>query len=101
MVFQRIFLREPSDILHKYWKGEKKFYDHMMYRLSADDGQTWTAQRPLRYEAGADLDPNNWANPAYLHSNELYGSYDVTLRRNGQIAYPASINVPHPDDEED
>ena len=55
MVFQRIFLGEPSDVLHSYWKGEKKFYDHMMYRLSADDGRTWTTQRPLRYEAGADL----------------------------------------------
>ena len=47
------------------------------------------------------FDTNNWANPAYLQANELYGSYDVTLLRNGQIAYPASITVPHPDDEED
>jgi hypothetical protein len=31
----------------------------------------------------------------------VYGSYDVTLLRNGQIAYPASIKVPHLDDEED
>jgi hypothetical protein len=101
MVFQRIFLGEPSDVLHSYWKGEKKFFDHMMYRLSADDGRTWTIPKPLLYEAGAGFDPNNWANPAYLHSNELYGGYDVTLLRNGQIAYPASIKVPHPDDEED
>jgi len=101
MVFQRVFLGEPSDILKKYWKGEKKFYDHMTYRLSADDGRTWTKQRPMVYESGAQFDPNNWANPAYLPSNEMYGSYDITVLRNGQIAYPASIRVAYQDDEED
>jgi hypothetical protein len=101
MVFQRIFLGEPSDVLHQYWKGEKKFNDHMMYRLSADDGRTWTTQRQLLFEAGAAFDPKNWANPNYLHSNEMYGSYDVTLLRDGRIAYPATIRVPHQDDEED
>jgi len=101
MVFQRIFLGDASEVLRQYWGGEKKFYDHMMYRTSEDDGRTWTQLRPLLYEAGADFDPKNWANPAYLHSNQMYGSYDVTLLRNGQIAYPASIAVPHEDDEED
>jgi hypothetical protein len=101
MVFQRIFLGEPSDILKKYWKGEKKFYDHMMYRLSANDGRTWTAQRQMVFESGTAFDPNNWANRAYLSSNEMYGSYDITLLRDGQIAYPASIRVSYQDDEED
>ena len=101
MIFQRIFLGEPNDILKQYWKGEKKFYDHMMYRLSRDDGRTWTTQRLLAYEAGAAFEPTNWVNPAFLHSNEMYGSYDITLLRNGQIAYPATIRVPHEDDEED
>jgi len=101
MVFQRVFLGEPSDILKRYWKGEKRFYDHMTYRLSPDDGRTWTSQRPMIYEAGAQFAPNDWANPAYLRSNEMYGSYDITLLRNGQVAYPASIRVPYQDDEED
>ncbi len=101
MVFQRVFLGEPSDILKQYWKGEKKFYDHMTYRLSADDGRTWTKQRPMVYETGSPFDPNNWANPAYLSWNEMYGSYDMTVLHNGQIAYPASIRVSYQDDEED
>ncbi|MDB6025416.1 MAG: hypothetical protein JWM68_1639 [Verrucomicrobiales bacterium] len=101
MVFQRVFLGDASDVLHQYWKGDKKFYDHMMYRLSSDDGRTWTTERQLTFEAGAVFNPTNWANPDYLHSNELYGGYDVTLLRNGQIAYPASIRVAHADDDED
>ncbi len=101
MVFQRVFLGEASDVLHQYWRGEKKFHDHMFYRLSTDDGRTWTTQRQLVCETGAAFDPKNWANPEYLHANEMYGSYEVTLLRNGQIAYPVSTAVPHEDDEED
>ncbi len=101
MVFQRVFLGEPSDVLKRYWKGEKRFYDHMIYRLSADDGRTWTTQRPMIYETGAPFDPSNWANAAYLSSNEMYGSYDITVLHNGQVAYPASIRVSYQDDEDD
>jgi len=101
MVFQRIFLGEPSAVLKKYWQGDKQFYDHMLYRLSADEGRTWTALRPLVYEGGATFEPADWAKPAYLQSNEMYGSYAVTILRNGQIAYPASLRVPYAEDEED
>jgi hypothetical protein len=101
MIFQRIFLGEPSEILKQYWKGEKKFYDHMFWRLSQDDGRTWTEPRQLVFEPGAAFDPNDWAKTAFLHSNEMYGSYDLTILRNSQIAYPAAVRVPYQDDEED
>src|SRR5207244_11834270 len=73
----------------------------MRYRLCQDDGRSWTDQRQLVYEPGAAFDPRDWANPAFLHSNEMYGSYEITLLRNGQLAYPATVRVAHPDDEED
>src|SRR3989440_3425379 len=60
-----------------------------------------TKPRQLVYEAGAAFDPNDWVKPSFLHSNEMYGSYDMTLLRNGQIAYPATVRVPYQDDEED
>ncbi len=101
MVFQRIFLGDAAAVLKQYWQGDKKFHDHMMCRVSSDNGQTWSEQRQLTYEPGAVFDPKNWANPAFLHSNEMYGSYDITLLRNGQIAYPVSLTVSHPDDAED
>jgi hypothetical protein len=100
MVFQRIFLGDAADALRGYWRGEKRFHDHIMYRLSSDAGRSWTKERQLVYEAGAAFDPQNWLNPAYLNSNQMYGSYDVTLLRNGQIAYPAVVRVAY-DDEED
>jgi hypothetical protein len=101
MVLRRIFLGEPGAALDKRWKGEKKFYDHMFYRMSVDDGRTWTPQQPIVFEAGAPFNPKDWANPAYLQSNNLYGSYDVTLLRDGRIAYPATVAVPYQDDAED
>jgi hypothetical protein len=100
MVFQRIFLGEPGAVLKQFGKGERKFYDHMFYRLSADDGRSWTKERQLVYEAGDAFDPRNWSNASFLHSNEMYGSYDVTLLRNGHIAYPAIVRVPYEDEED-
>ena len=101
MVFQRIFLGEPSEVLHQYWKGEKRFYDHMFCHLSQDDGRTWTEPQQLTYEAGTPFNPGNWADPPFLHSNEMYGSYDITVLRNGSLAYAAAIKVPYHEDEAD
>src|SRR6185312_10802860 len=75
MIFQRVFLGEPAAVLKQYWKGDKKFFDHMSYRVSADDGRTWGERRQLAFEAGTAFDPRNWADPGYLRSNEMYGSY--------------------------
>jgi hypothetical protein len=100
MVFQRIFIGEASQALHRFWKGEKGFYDHGMYRLSRDDGRSWTNERQLSYEPGAAFDPQNWTNPSYLNSNQMYGSYQVTILRNGEIAYPAVVPVPYEDAED-
>jgi hypothetical protein len=101
MIFQRIFLGDPSEVLHQFWKGEKKFYDHMLCRLSQDEGRTWTEPRQIVFEKGAEFDPKNWANPDFLYSNQMYGSYQLTLLRNGQLAYPAAVQVPYQEDEED
>ncbi|MDB6056224.1 MAG: hypothetical protein JWO95_68 [Verrucomicrobiales bacterium] len=100
MVFQRIFMGDASQALHRFWKGEKAFYDHGMYRLSRDDGRSWTKERQLEYESGAAFDPRNWTNPSYLNSNQMYGSYEVTILRNGEIAYPAVVPVPYEDEED-
>src|SRR5206468_1288618 len=64
MVFQRIFIGEASQALRRFWKGEKAFYDHGMYRLSRDEGRSWTKERQLGYEPGAAFDPQNWTNPS-------------------------------------
>jgi len=57
-------------------------------------------KRQLVYEAGAVFNPQNWMNPSYLNSNQMYGSYEVTILRNGGIAYPATVTVPYEDEED-
>jgi hypothetical protein len=101
MLFQRVFLGDPSAALGAYFRGGEKFFDHGFHRLSTDDGRTWTQPRQLTYEKGAPFDPNNWAVPGYLRSNRMYGGYDVAILSDGQIAYPATVPVPYEDDAED
>jgi len=101
VLFQRVFLGDPEKALAAYWKGENKFFDHCFYRISQDDGRTWTEPRQLVYEKGPRFDPKNWAVPEFLATNQMYGGYEITHLSNGTIAYPAIIPVPYEEDDED
>jgi hypothetical protein len=101
VVFQRVFLGDPEKALAAYWKGENKFFDHCFYRVSRDDGRTWTERRQLAYEEGPRFDPKEWAVPEFLATNQMYGGYEITPLSNGTIAYPAIIPVPYEEDDED
>lgn len=101
VLFQRIFLGEPSAVLAAFWRGERKFADHCSYRFSRDDGRTWTERRQLVYEPGPAFDPKNWADPAFFGTNQMYGSYDITPLSDGRIVYPAVVPVPYREDEEE
>lgn len=71
------------------------YYDHTLYRLSEDDGRTWTDFRLLRYEDGPDFDPDNWVNPEYLRTNQVYGGYNIEALTNGTIVTAGFMAVPH------
>ena len=101
VVFQRVFLGDPEKALAAYWKGENKLFDHCFYRISRDDGQTWTEPRQLVYEKGPRFAPKKWAVPEFLATNQMYGGYEITPLSDGRIAYPAIIPVPYEEDEED
>ncbi len=101
VIFQRIFLGDPEQALAAYWKGEIRFYDHCYYRLSEDDGRTFTEYRQLVYEDGPRFDPKNWAVRGFLEKNQMYGGYDIAILSDGTIAYPAIVPVPYQEDEED
>jgi hypothetical protein len=101
VIFQRIFLGDPEQALAAYWRGEIKFYDHCYYRLSEDDGRTFTEYKQLVYEDGPRFDPKNWAVREFMETNQMYGGYDITVLSDGRIAYPAIIPVPYEEDEED
>ena len=101
VLFQRIFLGEPSAVLAAFWRGERKFADHCSYRFSKDDGRTWTERHPLIYETGSVFNPKNWADPGFFRNNQMYGSYDITSLSDGRIAYPAVVSVSYREDEEE
>jgi BNR repeat-like domain len=102
MVYQRIYLGEVEPLMKKGWAGSgKKFFDHGFYRLSDDDGRTWSERRLLTFEPGAPFDPKNWADPDYLKHNEVSGSYDAYTLSDGRIVYPVVTPVAYEEDDED
>jgi len=69
--------------------------DHTLYRLSADEGRTWTDYRMLRYEDGPEFDDGNWVNPEYMKSNPLYAVYNVEALSNGRVVTAGCVSVSH------
>lgn len=100
MVFQRVLLGDPEHALAELWKGRQRYYDHGFWQVSADDGRTWGDLHQLTYEDGPVFDPENWGNPAFLTTNEMYGGYNLITLRNGNLIYPATIPVPYHDEED-
>jgi hypothetical protein len=101
-LYQRIYFGEMEPLLAQSWQGKsREFCDHSFYRLSDDDGRTWSDRRLLKFEPGDDFDPNRWANPNYLRRNDLCGTYEARALSDGRIAYPAVKLVAYEEDEED
>ncbi len=101
VLFRRVFLGDPEKALAAYWKGETRMFDHCFYRLSSDDGRTWTEPRQLVYEDGPLFDPAHWAEPRFLATNQMYGGYDIAVLSDGRIAYPVIVSVTYEEDAED
>ncbi|MBI2825509.1 MAG: exo-alpha-sialidase [Planctomycetia bacterium] len=101
MLFQRLYLGDPQAAIYATRRGDQKYFDHGQYRLSDDDGRTWTQARQLIYEKGPPFNSEDWADPAYLHANQVYGGYGVLTLADGRLAYPAVAPVAYEEDEED
>ena len=99
-VFQRIFLGDPKQALGKLGVGEKHFFDHAFYQISGDNASTWGEPQPLKYEAGASFDPNDWGKPEFLYANEMYVQ-SVAVLSEGGIVIAGTVPVPFPDGEDE
>ncbi|MFH1008382.1 MAG: sialidase family protein [Candidatus Latescibacterota bacterium] len=99
-VFQRIIEGDPKEAMHVLWQGRRLFSDHGFYQLSADNGNTWGPGHLLKYEEGPDFDPEDWGNPAYYRSNEMYIGDNLVLS-NGTVVISATIPVPYRDAEDE
>lgn len=99
--YQSIFLEDPAKALDSTLRGDVQNYDHSFYRLSNDDGRTWSSRRMFTYEAGAPFNPDNWVDPAFLTRNRLNCSYDMIRLADGRLAFPLYYPVPYEDDDAD
>lgn len=102
LIYQAVYLGEVEKVMNLSLAGkDKKIYHHAFYRLSDDNGQTWSERKLLKYEPGDDFDPKDWANPGFLEHNEVSGTYEAYPLSDGRLAYPAVVYVPYTEDEED
>jgi len=99
-VFQRILQGDPEEAMSVIWSGDRRFSDHGFYQLSSDNGETWDEGHLLKYEEGPDFDPENWGNPGYFRTNEMYiGS--ICIHSSGNVVIAATIPVPYRDEEDE
>jgi hypothetical protein len=64
----------------------KGVYHNFTYvRTSQDQGRTWSAPHPLRYEKGDEFDPENPLKPTFLDHNEGYPANNILVRSNGSL----------------
>ncbi len=99
-VFQRIITGKPEIAMEVLWEGNRLFCDHGFYQLSDDDGRTWGKAHQLKYENGPDFDPDNWGDPVYYRTNEMYIGEAIALS-NGTVIISATAPVPYRDKEDE
>lgn len=99
-VFQRIIRGDPEEAMSAVWSGDRRFSDHGFYQLSADNGATWDRGHLLRYEPGPDFDPEDWGNPVFFRSNEMYIG-DICVHSNGTVIIAATVPVPFRNEEDE
>ncbi|MBI2300170.1 MAG: hypothetical protein HYU66_14705 [Armatimonadetes bacterium] len=65
------------------------------WRVSADQGRTWTEPVQFRYEDGDPFDPNEPLKPTFLNRNEGYPGSNLLVRADGSLVYClAHANAP-------
>ena len=99
-VFQRIIRGDPEEAMSMVWKGDRRFSDHGFYQLSADNGTSWDRGHLLKYEAGPDFDPEDWGNPVYFRTNEMYIG-GICVHSNGTVIIAATVPVSYRDEEDE
>ncbi len=61
------------------------FNSFTYYRISRDQGRTWTEPKQLRYEDGEDFDPDTPLKPGFLKKNQGCPGYTITRHSNGTV----------------
>ena len=99
-VFQRIIRGDPEEAMSAVWSGDRRFADHGFYQLSADNGASWDQGHLLKYEPGPDFDKEDWGNPKYFRTNEMYIG-GICVHSNGTVIIAATVPVLYRDKEDE
>ena len=79
-----------------FWTGNlnglQGYYGHQYIRIYKEHEDKHYAQQFLKYEDGADFDPENPRNPEFLKNNEGFCNLPIVLE-NGDIVVPVSPKI--------
>ena len=73
----------------------RRIYNHSFIRTSADEGRSLGSPQLLRYEGGADFDPNDVLNRSFLTNNTAYPGQSIFRHSNGSLIVPVcNVRIP-------
>ena len=91
--YQRIFFGGHKEVYKVFWgQGKAGFVDHILM-VVREEGSDEHNVEVIKYEPGADYDPDNWRDPDYTHNNIGICGYEVVVMEDGQIVFPIQASV--------
>lgn len=92
--YQRIFLGGHQKAYENYWKyGKDAFVDHILIVVRKEGCEEYSPDL-VKYEDGADYNPEDWRNPEYLNNNRgIYGYPGPDILENGDIIFPIEASI--------
>ncbi|MAE61858.1 MAG: hypothetical protein CMJ49_10950 [Planctomycetaceae bacterium] len=90
---RRIFFGGHHKAYEAMWgRGEAQYVDHSMLTVRPDRAEQCAGQL-IKYEPGADYDPQNWRDPNYIDNNRAYFGGAVDVLDNGDILFTIAAAV--------
>ena len=90
---RRVFFGGHTKAYELYWgRGEAQFFDHSLLVVRKDRSDERSIEL-VKYEGGADYDPNDWRNPAYVDHNRSYFGGKADVLDNGEILFTVAADV--------
>jgi len=91
---RRVFFGGHTKAYEAMWgRGEAQYVDHSLMVVRVD-GTDERAVELIKYEDGADYDPEDWRNSAYTDHNRAYFGCGVDVLENGEILCTIAAAMP-------
>ena len=90
--FERYFINGHKEAYRLYWHGSVGYYDHQAIRIWRENEDTPYADDLIKYEEGADFDPENPRDPEYLEKNNGYCNQPIVLQKDS-ICIPGTVTI--------